>query len=185
MKIELLDLLAAVVLASIVLLAYVLLSPTALQQQESALHVLEAQGGNATFLLNVSAVGGYRQFALELGDIHFIAPAGWNYHILSPHFVLSSSGNFTDMITISVPSNASVGNNATLSMLLYASGNPSVFSRNVQFVVTASTSSLVEESGELLTVSVTGLSFVPWYAVVGPLSLITVMVAVALGLSKH
>lgn len=179
-KVELLDILAVVVLVSIVLLGYVLISPTSIQQEVSAMGLTQKSGQTATFYLNVSATGGYRQLNLEVGNVHFNSPSGWSYHISSPSFAVESARNFSDTITIAIPQGASAGSSATLAFLLYARGNPSAFSTSFNLTAIASTSSFVQQSGEILTASVTGLNFVPWFAVVGPIALVTAMVGVGM-----
>jgi|GEM_PF-6667102 len=185
MKIELLDILAVFVLVAIILLAYVLLSPTAIEQQVSALKIATEAGTDAVFYLNLSASGGYRAISLVIGDVHFSAPANWTYNIRNLVLTVTSSQNATDVLTVHVPSGAPVGSNATLSFLLYARSNPSVFTRSFSFTVISSTTPFVAEGGELLTVSVSGLNFVPWYAVIGPVALITLMVGLAVASVKR
>lgn len=179
-KVELLDILSVVVLVSIVLLGYVLISPTSIQQDVSALGLMQKTGGDAHFFLNVSAQGGFREVNLEIGNIHFNAPAGWTYAISHPSFTVESSRNYSDSIVVSVPQNAAVGSNATLGFMLYSKGNPSAFSTSFVLTVTASTSAFVQQSGEILTTTVSGLNFVPWFAVVGPIALVTAMVGVGI-----
>ena len=93
---------------------------------------------------------------------------------------MESSHNFSNEITIAIPQNATLGNNATLSFLLYSEGNPSAFSNTFTLTVTASTSSFVLLTGEILTATVSGVNFVPWFAVVGPIALVTAMVGVGI-----
>lgn len=180
LKVELLDILSVVVLVSIVLLGYVLISPTSIEQDMSAMGLMQKSGQNAVFYLNVSAQGGFRELALEIGNVQFSAPSGWSYSIAHPSFTVLSSRNFTDVISISIPPTAQTGSNATLGFLLYSSGNPSAFSTNFMLTVTASTSAFVQQSGEILTSTVSGLNFVPWFAVVGPIALVTTMVGVGI-----
>jgi uncharacterized membrane protein len=180
LKVELLDILSVIVLVSIVLLGYVLISPTAIQQDVSAMGLMQKSGQSAHFYLNISAQGGFREIQLNIGDIHFNGPTGWSYVISQPSFTVESSHNFSNEITIAIPQNASVGDNATLSFLLYSKGNPSAFSNTYTLTVTASTSSFVQQTGEILTATVSGVNFVPWFAVVGPIALVTAMVGVGI-----
>ncbi len=180
LKFELLDILSVIVLVSIVLLAYVLISPTSIQQDMSTLGLTQKVGSVAVFYLNVSATGGFREITLAVGNIHFSAPPGWSYQIASPSFTVESSHNFSNEIAVNVPQNASMGSSATLSFLIYAKGNPSAFSDNFVLNVTASTSSFVLQSGEILTSAISGLNFVPWFAVAGPIALVTTMVGVSI-----
>ncbi len=180
LKVELLDILSVVVLVSVVLLGYVLISPTAIQQDMSAMGLMQKPGQDAHFYLNVSAQGGFREISLDIGNVHFSSPAGWSYTISSPSFTVVSSRNFTNEIVISIPPNATAGSNATLNFQLYSKGTPSAFSNSYTLTVTASTSQFVQQSGEVLTATVSGLNFVPWFAVVGPIALVTTMVGVGI-----
>ncbi len=180
LKVELLDILAVVVLVSIVLLAYVLIAPTAIQQNLSASGLVQKTGGTATFYLNISALGGFREVSLNVGNVNFTAPAGWSYNISSPAFTVESSHNFSNTITVSVPASASPGSMANLTFLLYSRGNPSSFSTLYHLSVTASTSSFVLGNSEIITSSVTGINFVPWFAVIGPIALVTAMMGVGI-----
>lgn len=185
MRIEVLDVLAVVALAMIVLLAYVLISPTVIEQQTSALRLAAEPGTSAVFELNITVNGGYRDIALAIQDVHFSAPSNWSYSISEYALYASTSGGASANISISIPHNATLGSNSTLSFVLVSKSNPSLFQRSITLSAIASSYPFVEESGELLAVSVNGLSFVPWYAVVGPIAAIILMVGVSVALSKR
>ncbi len=86
LKVELLDILSVIVLVSIVLLGYVLISPTAIQQDVNAMGLMQKTGQSAHFYLNISAQGGFREIQLNIGDIRFSGPPGWSYVISQPSF---------------------------------------------------------------------------------------------------
>ncbi len=175
-KIEVLDVLAAIVLICLILIGYLFLTPTTVQQNVSATSLVQKPGLSATYLLNISAAGGYRSMTLNIGQIRFQYPSGWSYSFAHSSFTLQTGGNYTEAVTVYIPPNATVGENATLTFLLYSARNPGSFSQSFTFKTISAASPFTQASGETLTVSVQGLNFIPWFGVIGPLSVIVTCV---------
>ncbi len=170
--------LAAVVLICIILTGYVFLTPTAVRQDVSATGLVQKPGSSVTYYLNISAAGGYREITLNIGHILFHHPSGWSYSMAHSSFTIQSGGNYSDAITVSIPSNASVGDSSTLTFIIYSARNPGSFSQSFTFNTSAASSPFTQANGESLTVSVQGLNFIPWFGVIGPLSAVVACVGV-------
>lgn len=175
MKVEMLDVLAIVILISVGVLGYVLLSPTSVQQETNALSITSGAGGEAHFYLNITLHGGIREIPFRIDVVGFNAPGGWSYSIAERAFTVSSPDNFSDAIAISIPQAASQGSNGSLAFVLKASGGYGGTAISTAYLLsaTASPSSFILKTGELLTTNLTGPGFVPWFAVVGPAALVT------------
>jgi signal transduction histidine kinase len=177
-KIEVLDIIAVVVLVCLILVGYLFLTPTVVRQNVSATSLVQTPGSSAVYFLNLSASGGYRELSLSIGQIKFQHPPGWSYSVTHASFTLAAGGNYSDAITIHIAPNATVDSNATLTFLLYSARSPGTFSQSFTLKATAASSQYIQASGEVLTVSVQGLSFIPWYGVIGPLSVVVVSVGI-------
>ena len=171
-RIEALDIIAVVVLVCIILVGYLFLTPTTVQQNVSATSLVQKPGLSVTYFLNISTAGGYREVSLNIGHIQFQHPPGWSYSLAHSSFTIQSGGNYSDAITVNIPPNATVGENATLTFLLYSAKNPGSFSQLFSFKTISASTQFTQANGESLTVSVQGLNFIPWFGVIGPLSVV-------------
>ena len=175
MKVELLDVLSAVILVGVGVLGYVLLSPTSVQQEVSAMSITSNVGGEAHFYINITLRGGVRDIPFSIDVVNFTAARGWTFSIAARAFTVSSPGNFSDAVAISIPQAAPTGSNGSLSLILKVSNGYDGTAISTAYVLsaTASTGSFILKTGELLTTNLTGPGFVPWFAVVGPAALMT------------
>jgi len=184
-RVDFIDVLAVLALVMIILLGLVVITPTSITQNVSAYGILQSPGNSATYFLNFSASGGYRSMDLAVSDIHFNAPSNWSFSITSIYFVLQTGHNFSDIVNVYIPAGAMLGSNATLSFTLHAKGNSAAYSQSFVFRTVASTSYFVQKVGSVLVLGLQGFNFVPWYAVVGPLSSILAIVAAGVALSRY
>ena len=175
-KIEILDIIAVIVLVSLIFVAFLFLTPTSITQSTNATSLVQADGSFATYYINLTTANGYRTIPLSVSNLRFTGAPGWNYSISHSRFVLYSGSSYSEEITVFVPPNAAIGSNTTLSLTLSSYSSPGAYSQTLSFTTIAASKPFVQSAGQITTVDVLGLNLIPWYAIIGPFAVVVVSV---------